>query len=83
MVTGWAHGAKGVFQLARQHSVGGIQRRTRRDQSRIPGVGIDHRVRVQAGVGGAASGHVFAQCIAQTAQSRHMHAAMGQLDVGQ
>jgi hypothetical protein len=34
-------------------------------------------------VGGATCGHVFAQGIAQTTQSGHMHAAMGQLNVCQ
>ena len=83
VVTRWAHGTKGVLKLSGQHGVCSIQGGTRRGQSRIPGVDIDHRVGVQAGVRGAACGDVFAQGIAQTTQSRHMHAAVGQLDVGQ
>ena len=83
VVPRWAHGTKSVFELACQHGVGGIDGGTRRQQSRFPGVGIDQRVRVQCGVRGATCSHVFTQYIAQTAQGRHVHAPMGQLDVSQ
>ena len=76
-------GAKRVLQFAGQHRIGGIDGCACRKQGGFPSVGIDQSVGTERGVCGPACGHVFAQGIAQTPQSRHMHAPMGQLKVGQ
>jgi len=83
VVAGRAHGAKGVFDLARHDRVGGRDGRARRTQRRRPGVGVDGGVRVYLRVWRATGLQVFAQPVVQAAQRRDVQPRVRQLDVGQ
>ena len=83
MVSRRAHGAKGVFEFARHHRVGGGHGRTGRAQRCLPGVSVDRRVGVHLGVRGAARVHFLAQPVCQAAQRGDVQARVRQLDVGQ
>ena len=83
MVAGRAHGAKGVLQLAGHHRIGGRQRGTGRMQRGREGVAVDGGVGVDLGVLGAAGLLLLDEALGQALQRGHMHAVMGQFDVGQ
>ncbi|OQC04330.1 MAG: hypothetical protein BWX79_02517 [Alphaproteobacteria bacterium ADurb.Bin100] len=74
-------GAEGVVQFPRHDRIGCCQRGAGGAQGGIPGMDIEGGVRVDLGVRRSTRLDLFAQHVAQAAQGRHMHAAMGQFDV--
>jgi branched-chain amino acid transport system ATP-binding protein len=72
-----------IAQLAAHHRVGGGDGGTRGPQGGVPGADIERSVGVDHRVGRPSRIDLVAQRIAQAAQRCHMHAAVGQLDVGQ
>ncbi len=83
MVARWAHGAKGVFQFARHHGIGGSHGRTGSAQRCRPGVHVDGSVGIDLRELGTAGLPLFSQQLRIAAQDRHMRAVMCQLNVGQ
>ena len=78
-----AHRAKGVFQLAGHHGIGGGQGGARSAQRGLPGVRVDGGVGVELRVIGAARHQFFIQPIRHAPQRGHVHPVVGQFNVGQ
>ena len=78
VVAGRAGGAKGVFQLAAQHGVHGVDGGAGRQQGGAPGVGVHRGVGVDRKGIGPAGGDLLGQDLAQAAQGGHVAAAVRQ-----
>jgi hypothetical protein len=83
MVARRAHGAKGVFELAGHHRVGGGHGRTGRAQRGIPGVGVDGRVGVDLRWRGPPASISSRSQSVRPRSAATCAAGVRQLDVGQ
>ena len=82
MVAWRSDGAKSVIDFARHHCIHRCQGRARSAQRRIPGVDIEGRIGVHLGVRGPTGIDLLAQHIGQSTNGGHIHAPMGQFDIG-
>ena len=84
MVAGRAHGAEGVFQFSGQHGIDRLDGCTGCQQRSAVGLAVHGGIGIEREVLRITSGDiVFFQPVTHAAHGGNMHAAMGQLDLGQ